>query len=458
MTGTPLPDTAFAARLDALGPFEPAPRLAVAVSGGADSLALALLAHTWAAARDGTVHAVTVDHGLRPEAADEAATAGARLGRHGIPHTILRRTAPLPRGGVQAAARQHRHALLEAFCHQEGILHLLLAHHRGDQAETFLGRLARGSGAFGLAAMAAVSEGAHARWLRPLLDVSGDSLRATLRARGEGWAEDPTNRDTAHQRVRLRNALRPLADEGLRPADIAATAGRLGTARAALEADTAGVLAAAATPRPGGALTLLPGPVTGAADEVALRALGRMLAHGGGTAHPPRADRLERLLAALRAGRAAGRTAGGCRFMAAPGGVLRLVREAGRIRECPAVGPGALVTWDGRFRVRVGAAGRLPPGPWHLAPLGGAGRDAFPDLPAAARAALPALAGGDGACVAPVLRYDGLRDYPEDRPPLLAEPAPRTPLTAAPFGAAPLSFGDDAPCHGERERPAHMER
>ena len=128
-----------------LAPFEPAPLLAVAVSGGSDSLALCRLAGRWAAERGGRAVGLTVDHGLRPEAAAEAAAVGERLSAWGLEHHILRRaTGGKPSADIQAAARALRYELLETWCRKAGCLHLLLGHTLDDQAETVMLRLARG--------------------------------------------------------------------------------------------------------------------------------------------------------------------------------------------------------------------------------------------------------------------------------------------------------------------------
>src|SRR5271163_603629 len=110
--------------MDGFAPFESAPHLAVAVSGGADSLALALLAADWARARGGRITALTVDHGLRPEAAAEAAQVADWLGARGVAHQTLRHEGARPRGDVQAKARTWRYRLLEGWCAQHGVLHL----------------------------------------------------------------------------------------------------------------------------------------------------------------------------------------------------------------------------------------------------------------------------------------------------------------------------------------------
>ncbi|MEQ8968446.1 MAG: tRNA lysidine(34) synthetase TilS, partial [Azospirillaceae bacterium] len=185
-------------------PFEPAPRLAVGLSGGPDSTALVLLADAWARARGGSVLALIVDHGLRPESAGEAAAVADRMARLGIEARILTRAGPPPAAGVQAAARAARHALLQTACREYGILHLLLAHTLDDQAETVLLRLAAGSGPDGLAGMAAVREGREARVLRPLLGWPKTRLVALCREAGVATVADPGNRDPRFARPRLR--------------------------------------------------------------------------------------------------------------------------------------------------------------------------------------------------------------------------------------------------------------
>lgn len=150
----PIAAEEFAAAMAPLGPFEREPRLAVAVSGGPDSMALLLLAQEWAAARGGRVSALTVDHGLRAELSAEAAQVAQWAGLLGVSHVALTWIGDKPTADIQAAAREARYCLLEEWCAASGVFHLLLAHHRDDQAETFLLRLARGSGLDGLAAIA----------------------------------------------------------------------------------------------------------------------------------------------------------------------------------------------------------------------------------------------------------------------------------------------------------------
>ena len=154
-----------------LGPFEPAPRVAAAVSGGADSMALALLADAWARARGGALLALIVDHGLRAESADEAAATVARLGGRGIATQLLRLGGLAHGTALAERARDARFTVLTQACESAGILHLLLGHHAGDQAETVLMRALGGSGPAGMAGMLPLVETASVRILRPLLSI-----------------------------------------------------------------------------------------------------------------------------------------------------------------------------------------------------------------------------------------------------------------------------------------------
>ena len=213
------------------------PAIVLAVSGGPDSIALMWLAARWrrALARGPRLIAVTVDHGLRPEAAAEAREVK-RLARSlDLPHRTLRWAGPKPRTGLPAAARAARYRLLAQAARTSGATHILTAHTRDDQAETLLMRMLRGSGIAGLAAMARESERDGLLLARPFLDISKSRLIATLRKAKVGFAEDPTNRDTSFTRPRLRTLMPVLAAEGGDTRNLVRLASRLARANAAVE-------------------------------------------------------------------------------------------------------------------------------------------------------------------------------------------------------------------------------
>ncbi|MFC3712631.1 tRNA lysidine(34) synthetase TilS [Sphingoaurantiacus capsulatus] len=281
-----------------LGDEEP---LAVAVSGGPDSLALLLLAHAAFGAR---VRALTVDHGLRPEGADEAAGVAAICAHLGVPHTTLPWEGPKPTGNLQAAARDARYALMSDWCVANGIVWLVTAHHADDQAETLLLRLARGSGLAGLAGVRVTRRlPTGVTLLRPLLDARRADLAAVVLAAGLTAADDPSNHNARFDRTHARRWLAALPD--LDAAGLAASAAHLAEAEAAL-AWTADLAWAGRASETAGELHL------DAADlprELQRRLLIRALKTLA--APESRGAEIDRLLAALQAGETA--TLGGIR-------------------------------------------------------------------------------------------------------------------------------------------------
>jgi tRNA(Ile)-lysidine synthase len=416
----PVSAAEFSHAMDKLGPFESRARLAVAVSGGRDSMALALLAHDWAKRRGGDILALTVDHGLRRAAKAEALKTGAWLRARGIAHRVLVWRGDKPKANLQALARAARYRLLGECCREAGILHLLLAHQQDDQAETLLLRLARGSGLDGLAAMAPRVTGADLQILRPLLALPRARLAATLATREQDWIEDPSNLDPKHARTRLRALMPALAREGLTTQRLAATATRLGRARLALEDALQTLLAHAVSLDPAGYAILDAAPLVAEPAELALRALAALLQTVGGADYPPRLLRLERLhREILESGLPAARTLGGCRILRLMKGSpdkLLICREPAALAGPQNLRPGESLHWDGRFLVSL--AGRPPGarGALHLAALGApdpaplradraASDRAQLPIPAAARRTLPALYDLDGLLLVPHLCY-----------------------------------------------------
>lgn len=370
----------------ALGPFEPAPRLVVAVSGGPDSLCLTLLADRWAHAQGGRVEAITVDHGLRSESAVEARQVGRWLKARGIHHRVLRWTGVKPTADIAAAARAARYRLLVDWAAGQGFLHLLLAHHLDDQAETLLLRLGRGSGVDGLSAMAGIVELGTLRLLRPLLDVPKAALVARLVDEGQRWVEDPGNRAGASARSRVRLALE---QEGMSPRRLADTARRLARARQALDSAATRLLAQAVEAHPYGFLRLDPRFLAEAPEELQLRVLARCLMTVSGDPYPPRLERLERLAATVFHNTSArGQTLHGCRLVRERGRWL-VVREAAAMAGPLALAAGGDRVWDRRFRIETSAIKALPPGTL----VGALGVEGLAALrPAAEALGLPRLA------------------------------------------------------------------
>jgi tRNA(Ile)-lysidine synthase len=216
----------------------------VAVSGGPDSVALlALLAH-WSVAHGGkpVISAATVDHGLRPTSAGEAAAVAALCEQLGVSHGTLLWTGEKPEAGLQANARQARYALLFAHAKTIGATCLVTAHTLDDQAETVMMRLARGSGPAGLAGMRRQVRRGDLVHARPLLDVAKARLVATCADLGLAYVKDPSNGDPKFTRSRWRRLMPLLAAEGLTAERLARFAGRAAQIEALVEAQARSVI------------------------------------------------------------------------------------------------------------------------------------------------------------------------------------------------------------------------
>jgi len=362
--------------------------MVVAVSGGADSLALALLAHEWFPERNRGRQfiAVTIDHGLRPESTAEAEQVQKWCIMRGIRHEII--TLQWPEGKptqnkLMAAARDKRYEALVQLCARTRKGYIITAHQKDDQAETFLIRFARASGIDGLACMApSASLTPGVTLLRPFLSTPRERLKATLQARAQAWVEDPTNDNREYMRTRIRNALARHQDnvagseeEGLRRPPLfairdavyqtvlhmqqrrddinqAATAYMVESLRLVEKFGYAFFNA-------GDKFRLL-------APEVATRVISRTVMTIGGRKYPPSLEHLLRLYKRIMAenGLETGTTIGGCKLdpFVRDRRVLIVCRE----EQCPsgtenefkklASTPlefGKQTAWDGRFRVKV---------------------------------------------------------------------------------------------------------
>lgn len=340
--------------------------IALAVSGGPDSLALLHVFARWRTLTPSAPVALvlTVDHGLRPQSRAEAEFVAGQAAALGFEHDILPWVGEKPSTGVLAAARAARLNLMSQRLKREPRFPraIVTGHTQDDQAETLLMRLAHGSGIQGLAGMAAVRLLSHLGdvWLvRPLLDVPKSRLEATLTALGHGWVEDPTNTDLHFLRPRLRLSAQARAAAGLSNAALSLAARRLARANDALVAATA-VLEAAAVERDPGVSATIKRPVfEGAPLEVRIRLLDRLMRSVGGSHPAPQLNEVERM-ADRFADPSFTVTLGGCQIAGSPTNAM-IFREPGRVG-LPAMtlAPGHSAEWDGRFCVSLDASAPSP--------------------------------------------------------------------------------------------------
>lgn len=324
--------------MHALGPFEASPHLAIACSGGADSMALTLLAHAWARACGGRVSALTVDHRLRPESTAEAVQVGAWLHARGIAHYVLTPAHTQGSSNLQEAARGWRYDALAHWCRTQGVLHCLLGHHAQDQAETQYLAQARGITADGPAGMSALRLFGGVRFLRPLLHATPDALRAMLETHQQPWAEDPSNQNAAFARVAARKAGVPAASTDAAHARIQR---EVRMAHAAMQCCVL---------YPLGYADLHAAHWQRLPELLRTQLLADLLTTISGHIHRPRGNETQRLAEAMLQPVKRRRTLHGCSVTPQPNG-WRIAREPARAAEPITLQGKGFATWDGRFRV-----------------------------------------------------------------------------------------------------------
>ena len=409
------------ARLDRNHPgSEP---IALAYSGGGDSHALLCIAVRWARARGIVLHALIVDHALRPQSGAEARQALDAARRLGAQPDILRWSGDKPATGIQAAARQARHVLLAQACRTRNIDQLLLAHTRDDQAETVWMRLQAGAGWRGCAGMAervaspVWPQGRGVELLRPLLDTGRTDLRDYLRAAGEDWIEDPSNQDPRYTRIRIRRRLSALEDAGLKPERLTRLAGELG----AIERGERMAIASAARQVVrfhawGGAQLdierlMLAAP---AIRSRLVETLALSISGNAATARRSGLDGLVERVLARGSGSAAGVQAtqwrGDSWMFRDPGAVLgRVDRPAGKVLDLL---PDTAQVWDGRYEIETSLE-NIVGEPLGKAYKGIGQRGDLETIPGPARAGLLALrSDGEVLAIAGVRHHSGVRILP----------------------------------------------
>ena len=202
----------------------------VAVSGGSDSVALLTLLLNWAHKNKKKLFVVTVDHGLRSAAADEAIYVRKLCQKNNIRHEILKIESVVS-GNVQAWARENRYRAIAEWANKNKIMSVFLGHTLDDQAETVLLRLGRGSGVDGLAAMQSESFRENIKWLRPLLNIQRNDLREFLKFENVAFIDDPSNDDTKYHRIKIRKFLANINEFGLNAKRLTETANRMAQAK-----------------------------------------------------------------------------------------------------------------------------------------------------------------------------------------------------------------------------------
>ena len=384
----------FCGLYDVLEKFD---RVALAVSGGADSTALMVACARWAKTHDrlGDVHVVCVDHKLRDNSTKEAEQVCNVAGELGLQSHILTWVHDGVESAVQEKARKARYQLLADWCQANEVPVILTGHHQDDQIETMVMRLLHGSGVDGLAGMAAEGNIFGARVLRPFLEIKRAALRAYVAQQGVKWIEDPSNGNEKFERVRVRGGIAALVEQGLDVDGLAMSARRIARAQLALEGSVDGFMSTAVTVFDTGYASIDRSMLDSVPVEIALRTLRRVVVWASGGALPVQLSKLERVYEALRAGDETKMTLAGAAIAARKKHIL-IGREYGRKGLGNVVSNGV---WDNRFivgDVRVRPYGDI---------IDSDNRARPDDLPHFVACCLPAILDNQGGYLVPHLDF-----------------------------------------------------
>lgn len=306
-------------------------------------MALLDLLHLWSRSRDVGLSAATVNHGLRPEAATEAANVAAFCATRSIPHETLHWDGLTAVGNLQDQARQARYRLLSEWGMAQGVDRVALGHTQDDQAETFLMRLAREAGVDGLSGMRAGFRRHGLHWVRPLLDVSRERLKAYLVRQGIEWSNDPSNDDERYERVKARKVLASLSPLGIDAGTLRRVAFQMEDARVALQKMTCDLARVAVTEDRGDLVVNLR-VVNGQTFEIGRRLLVSALCYVSGSHYPARRQSVERLILFAKEKR---QTLTGC-ILDNKGDRLRVMRELSAVRT---LSTPTTALWDNRWHL-----------------------------------------------------------------------------------------------------------
>jgi len=318
--------------------------IAVAVSGGADSLALLLLAHDFAKKNSGRVLALTVDHDLRPESSTEAHQVKVWAQARGIEHIILEWQGEKPKNRLQEKAREARYQLLTNWCKENDISHLFLGHHGQDQEETFWIRLSSGSGLDGLSGMKKSIKKNGVFIHRPLLSVPKEHLKSILSNENQEWIEDPSNHNDRFLRGRLRESLK---EEGLSSSRLLNVMEKLNEDAAFIQQNVEGFLKTNVSIKTGGYIGISKRAFFELHPAIAKRVISFLVDWFRGASYPPRSKQIATILENIKEGNAF--TSGGIHWIIKKDEIF-LFREFRAIKDSLCLDDIKTETlWDNRF-------------------------------------------------------------------------------------------------------------
>jgi tRNA(Ile)-lysidine synthase len=337
----------------------PSVKIGVAVSGGADSMLLCFLTHSYCLKYGIPFEAIIIDHKLRLESTKEVRITEQFLVKNGILAKVITWEGTKPQANIQAKAREARYRLLAQYCNSNAFTHLLTGHHMNDQAETIFMRIIRGSGVDGINGISPVSEIYGIKLIRPLLQFSRSQIITCMNQIQWPYVDDPSNKNTKFKRVLVRSLLAHHDFEKLsdRLILLGENASRVSDY---LHKQTAFFIEGSCKLSNFGTACLDYGKFTAEHIEIALRALVKILMLVGGNTYPPRLKTLKLLYQKLLDASVNKLTAGGCIISLKKNKIL-FVREYDAIPKHTLVVANQPTIWDNRFIINSGIDGYIAP-------------------------------------------------------------------------------------------------
>ncbi len=270
-------------------------KVAVAVSGGSDSMALTLLCNEWAKKYNVEMVAITVDHNIRKNSAKEALKVHKWISAYNINHIVLTYEGEVPTSNIEAVARNYRYQMLFDYCQKNEIDYLFVAHNADEQSETFFLNLSRGSGLYGLCAMPEVYDKQDIKIVRPMLRYSKDEIKQYLKSLKQKWVEDPCNFDTKYKRVRIRKLKKLIQELELSNERIANTILNMQRVRGALDFFINELISKSTIEKDDNYVALSTNLIYTYPDEIVIRAIAKILQDLSGKSYPARFENLHNL-------------------------------------------------------------------------------------------------------------------------------------------------------------------
>jgi tRNA(Ile)-lysidine synthase len=325
-------------------------KIAVAVSGGIDSLALTLIAKDWATKRNIQIIGITVDHRLRKKSTEEAIYVSNLLKSKNIEHHILTLQENIPQKNIEAILRERRYKILTEFCKKKNIRVLLVGHHLQDQAETFFLRLFRGSGIDGLASMQNRSEINEITILRPFLNLDKENLRQYLVENKIQWVEDESNTDEKYLRNKIRNFLNTFEDKKIILKRINSAIEEIAKAKTIIDKEVAAANTNIFSFNPKGFYKINKPEFLNLEEDLGLRILANVLMKVSGNPYKPRLIKLKRIYQKILKGLKK-ETFYGCVLQKVDNNNFCVYREYSAIDADIDIIPGKEILWDNRFKI-----------------------------------------------------------------------------------------------------------